>query len=129
MRKVRSSGNGQERRVALALARRGVRGFRINAREIPGTPDLAFHAERVAIFLDGCFWHGCPMHYVAPRTNVGRWRSKVAGNRRRDVRVDRALLERGWTVVRAWECSLADGGLARFADSVARTLALTVGRD
>lgn len=57
----------------------------------------------MAVFVDGCFWHGCPEHFVAPNSNVDYWRPKIQRNRERDVRVDAALREAGWTVLRAWE--------------------------
>jgi len=124
MQQVRRAWTLPERRLALALVRRGVSGWSRNVRSVPGSPDLAFLDLKVAVFVDGCFWHGCPRHYVTPNRNVARWRSKVAGNRRRDARVDRVLLERGWTVIRAWSCSLEDGRLTRLADSIVRTIAL-----
>jgi DNA mismatch endonuclease (patch repair protein) len=73
-----------------------VRGLRCRA-------DLVFARQRVAVFVDGCFWHGCPEHGVSPRTNSSYWQAKLGGNVERDRRNDAALAEAGWTVVRVWE--------------------------
>jgi DNA mismatch endonuclease (patch repair protein) len=66
-------------------------------------PDVVFVARRVAIFLDGCYWHRCPQHGTAPRTNAGYWTEKLDRNVARDRRVDAALDAAGWRVVRIWE--------------------------
>jgi DNA mismatch endonuclease (patch repair protein) len=60
----------------------------------------------VAVFVDGCFWHGCPRHGTQPRTNTAFWRKKIEGNQTRDRRVNRALRARGWSVLRLWEHEL-----------------------
>ena len=65
--------------------------------------DLVFPRLRIAVFVDGCFWHGCPCHGNRPRHNGDWWREKIERNRRRDQDTDRRLAETGWTVVRAWE--------------------------
>jgi DNA mismatch endonuclease (patch repair protein) len=65
--------------------------------------DLLFARARVAVFIDGCFWHGCPEHGTWPRANAAWWREKIDSNRRRDADTDRRLEEAGWLVVRVWE--------------------------
>ena len=70
---------------------------------IEGRPDFVFARERVAIFVDGCVWHGCPKHYAHPKSNIEYWSEKIAGNRRRDRRVGRRLRKAGWRVFRFWE--------------------------
>ena len=106
MSRVRGRGNeNTELRLARLLRLSGIKGWRRHLR-LPGTPDFAFRVERLAVFVDGCFWHGCPKCYSAPRRNKGFWQRKVSGNRDRDVRVGRALRSRGWAVVRIWECAL-----------------------
>jgi DNA mismatch endonuclease (patch repair protein) len=65
--------------------------------------DIVFTKQKVAIFIDGCFWHGCPEHYIAPRANRAFWADKVAGNEARDRDTDRRLRDLGWTVLRFWE--------------------------
>lgn len=65
--------------------------------------DVAFPRRRVAVFVDGCFWHGCPVHGTTPRSNTGYWRPKLARNVERDRQSDARLRDAGWTVVRVWE--------------------------
>jgi DNA mismatch endonuclease, patch repair protein len=72
-------------------------------------PDFVFRRERVVIFVDGCFWHGCPVHALAPGTNRAFWRNKLAENRGRDRRVNRLLRSRNWRVLRFWEHQLDEG--------------------
>jgi DNA mismatch endonuclease (patch repair protein) len=74
---------------------------------VPGLPrrsiDIAFPGPRVALFVDGCFWHGCPEHGVHPRANAQWWRTKLSTNQARDASTTAALLEQGWAVLRVWE--------------------------
>ena len=91
--------------MAALLRRSRLKGWRRHS-PLPGRPDFAWPRFRVALFVDGCFWHGCPRCYQTPKSNVDYWRTKVAGNRRRDRSVSRRLRERGWVVLRVWECRL-----------------------
>lgn len=91
-----------EVRLRSELHRLGLR-FRKNLRGLPGTPDIALTRARIAVFFDGCFWHGCPEHGVLPKANRGWWQAKLHGNRERDRRKDEALLELGWMPVHVWE--------------------------
>ncbi len=88
-----------------ALFARGMR-YRVQYK-VPGLPrrtiDIAFPGAKVAVFVDGCFWHGCPIHSIPPKHNADWWKSKIAGNRTRDLATNLALQERGWTVLRFWE--------------------------
>lgn len=101
MARVRSHGTAPElelRRTLWSL------GFRYRLRQsLPGTPDLTFPSRRLAVFVDGCFWHGCPDHYVAPVTNADFWAAKLARNANRDRTVDAALRAFGWRALRLWE--------------------------
>jgi DNA mismatch endonuclease (patch repair protein) len=83
----------------------GIIGWRRSVR-LTGRPDFVFRAERLALFVDGCFWHGCPRHARIPKTRVRFWGEKLAGNARRDRVVTRALRKSGWRVLRIWECAL-----------------------
>ncbi|MVA74478.1 DNA mismatch endonuclease Vsr [Auraticoccus sp. F435] len=87
------------------LHRRGRR-FRVVLR-VPGnnrrTIDIAFTRQRVAVFVDGCFWHGCPEHGTSPTSNGDWWQQKLQANRARDADTDALLLAQGWTSLRVWE--------------------------
>lgn len=101
----RGSDTGPEMRLRRELHRRGLR-FRKHVAPLAGLrcrADLVFAGARVAVFVDGCFWHGCPSHGRQPATNGSYWRAKLDLNRARDRRNDEALAAAGWTVVRIWE--------------------------
>ena len=85
-----------------ALHASGLR-FRVNRKDLPGRPDLVLSRARLAIFIDGCFWHSCPEHGVMPKNNGEWWRAKLASNVERDRRKDRELEDLGWTVLHFWE--------------------------
>lgn len=85
-------------------------------------PDFVFREQRVAVFVDGCFWHGCPQHGTKPKGNAAFWRRKFAANVARDRRVNRALRRAGWGVLRIWEHELARKREARLAARLNRFL-------
>lgn len=120
-----------ERALRSAVHALGLR-FRVNARPIPSlrrTADLVFRPVRVAVFLDGCYWHGCPEHYTAPAKNGDFWATKVSKNRERDVETNRALAEEGWIVLRFWEHEDPYLAAIHVADMVdARRAAIRAGR-
>jgi DNA mismatch endonuclease, patch repair protein len=108
MSRVRSAGNKTtEMRLVALLRNAGLNGWRRH-RPLPGCPDFTWPRARVVVFVDGCFWHGhdCGKN-VCPKTNAQAWREKIRHNQERDRRVRRSLRERGWRVVRVWECELA----------------------
>jgi DNA mismatch endonuclease (patch repair protein) len=106
MAAVRSHNTTPERSLRAALHRLGVR-YRLGQVVETGgrriRPDLVFKGARVALFVDGCFWHGCPDHCRRPGSNVDYWNAKIERNRARDARHEDALTVSGWTVVRVWE--------------------------
>jgi DNA mismatch endonuclease (patch repair protein) len=107
MSRVRSRGNRTtEGRMVALLRHHGLTGWRRHAR-VPGRPDFAWPKRRVAVFVDGCFWHGhqCGRN-LTPKKNAELWEKKFAATRRRDARNGRILRQRGWTVIRIWECKL-----------------------
>lgn len=109
-----------EQRLRSELHRRGFR-YRKHIRPLPELrchADIAFGAARVAVFLDGCFWHGCPEHGRVPRANSDYWQAKLSRNMARDRENDKRLAEAGWTVVRVWEHEHPSDA----ADRVAATL-------
>lgn len=106
MRRNRSCDTKLELTVRSALHRSGLRfrkGLRIQAGDVTVRPDIVFTRARLAVFLDGCFWHGCPEHGTKPRHNKGYWTDKLRRNAARDERVTAALEGAGWTVLRLWE--------------------------
>jgi DNA mismatch endonuclease (patch repair protein) len=105
MKGNRGRDTGPERRLRTALHARGLR-YRVSARplsDLRRTADIVFPKERLAIFVDGCFWHGCPQHHRPAKKNSGFWSMKIIDNKRRDAETNEALVERGWTVIRCWE--------------------------
>ncbi|WNG24482.1 very short patch repair endonuclease [Cystobacter fuscus] len=102
MSRIRGQDTSPERLLRSALWRAGMR-FRLQSRTPYGRPDVVFSKSRVAIFIDGCFWHGCPEHYVRPRTRDEFWSSKLLGNVERDRRQTLLLEAEGWRVLRFWE--------------------------
>ncbi|HXR04824.1 MAG TPA: very short patch repair endonuclease [Verrucomicrobiae bacterium] len=106
MAAIRSSGN-RDTEISLAriFRKHGVKGWRRHL-PLPGKPDFVFRRECIAVFVDGCFWHGCPRHLRAPKSNKAYWRRKIATNRMRDAHVKRVLQQGGWHVLRIWEHEL-----------------------
>jgi DNA mismatch endonuclease, patch repair protein len=105
MQATRRTGTKAELRLCEALTRLGLH-YATDEVVIPGVPsraDIVLFSARVAVFVDGCFWHGCPFHRTSPKSNRAWWRTKLAANRRRDLRTTRLLRKAGWVVVRVWE--------------------------
>lgn len=113
------TGTKPEVRLRSALHRAGLR-FRkdllVRAAGLRTHPDVVFTRQRVAVFVDGCFWHGCPEHQHAPKSNRDYWVPKLRRNQERDREVDAALAADGWVVVRAWEHEPVDAVASRVAD-------------
>ncbi len=148
MSRIRSRGN-KETELALAklLRRNKITGWRrhleirgravaavYDRRKLPGAhraplqnvfrvrPDFVFRHSRLAIFVDGCFWHGCPKHGTKPKGNAAFWRRKLAANKDRDRLVSRILRAYGWQVVRIWEHELARKNEARLLNRIQRAM-------
>lgn len=106
MAAIRGKGNAStEQRMVFILRRHHLAGWRRHVK-LPGSPDFVFQASRIAIFVDGCFWHGCPRCYREPRQNKAYWKDKIAKNITRDRRNSRQLRALGWSVLRFWEHTL-----------------------
>jgi DNA mismatch endonuclease (patch repair protein) len=106
MSRVRGSGNrSTELRLIAIFRKHSITGWRRKQR-LPGRPDFVFPKQRLAVFVDGCFWHGCLLHGSMPRTNQRFWADKLAQNKTRDRNVDRVLRKRGWRVLRIWQHEL-----------------------
>lgn len=107
MRAIKATSNRTtERRLRALLARNCVRGWKVRQRFIPGNPDFFFENKRVAVFVDGCFWHGCPKCGHVPKANRPYWTKKLSRNKQRDKEIRITLKNSGVRVVRVWECDL-----------------------
>lgn len=123
MRAVRSRGNKvTELAFVHLLQRHRITGWRRGVRLI-GNPDFVFRLARVAVFVDGCFWHGCPRHCRMPKGNRSYWSRKIAGNRARDRQVARRLRATGWRVLHVWEHELAGSLETQLLRRIYRVLA------
>jgi DNA mismatch endonuclease (patch repair protein) len=106
MGKIRSKNNRTtEVRLRYALVRAGIAGWRLHA-SIPGRPDFYFANKKIAIFVDGCFWHGCPKCGHIPRTNRAFWQAKIERNQKRSAKWDRLLQKDRILVLHIWECEI-----------------------
>jgi DNA mismatch endonuclease, patch repair protein len=119
----RRKDTGPELALRSALHRRGLR-FRLDRKVGSGRsaprPDIVFPSEKVAVFVDGCYWHGCADHGTRPRTNSAYWDAKIGRNQARDARNTAALKAAGWTVVRVWEHEAPEIAARRVEAAVAR---------
>ncbi|SFN55734.1 very short patch repair endonuclease [Marinobacter pelagius] len=101
MSQIRSKNTKPEIALRKALWHCGFR-YRVK-NSLPGRPDIVFSGSKTAIFVDGCFWHKCPDHFVYPKNRAGFWREKIEGNVQRDRRVEEMLRTQGWFALRFWE--------------------------
>jgi len=122
MSRIRASGNRDtELRMISVFRKYGITGWRRNAR-VFGRPDFVFPREKIAVFVDGCFWHrhpGCKFAYT-PKSRLGFWLRKFESNVARDKAVMRALRKSGWRIARIWECQLHRAQWPRIARRVGR---------
>lgn len=124
MAKVRNRGNmSTEGRVEERLVAEGITGWEKHPEDVPGKPDFYFRYDRLAVFVDGCFWHACPKcARRTPTTRADFWRVKIDENRRRDNRTRRHLREQGYHVMRIWEHDIKRGPWLRRLQSMLRRL-------
>lgn len=111
MQANRSIDSGPEIALRRALWKAGLRGYRKNVSTLPGKPDIVFCKAQLAVFVHGCYWHGCPkcMTGRIPKTNPAYWAAKLEANRSRDDRSNVALKQLGYRVLTFWECELKNG--------------------
>jgi len=122
MSRIKGKNTAPELAVRQALWRRGVR-YRVHVRTVHGTPDIVHSTARVAVFIDGYFWHGCPACYMAPVANRTFWRRKLKVNRLRRVQVLEDLRAERWTVLEFWQCRVG-----RNLDSVVKRIESAIRR-
>ena len=119
MAAIHSASTKPELKLRHALWRLGFR-YRLNAKRLPGSPDIVLPKYRTVIFIHGCFWHGhkgCK-YYTIPKTNTAFWTAKISRNQERDQKVWRDLESMGWSVVIVWECQLKKANLQETIDRV-----------
>lgn len=124
MQSTRRRDTPAELAVRSALHRQGLR-YRVDVPALPGSrrrADIVFRRARVAVFVDGCFWHGCPEHGTQPKENATWWVEKLAQNRRRDAHTSHELTEAGWLVLRFWEHDDPDAAASVVRDAVTTRL-------
>ncbi|MGH1564730.1 very short patch repair endonuclease [Mumia sp. DW29H23] len=126
VRRGMQANRGRDTKPELAVRRAahaaGLR-YRVDRRPIPTfnrRADLVFTRSKVAVFVDGCFWHGCPEHHTIAKSNATFWAEKVRRNRERDAETDSALTAAGWTVIRAWEHETPDDVVERILSAVSK---------
>jgi len=103
MSKIRSKNTKPELLLRKFLWHHGFKGYRIHNENLPGKPDIVFTKKKIAIFIDGCFWHGCPICYIEPKTNRDYWLPKIRNTIKRDKKQQKELESAGWVVIRIWE--------------------------
>lgn len=122
MGRVKSSMTRPERRLSQELDKLGLSAAP-SSKPLPGSPDFAMDTAKVAVFVDGCFWHGCPCCFRRPKSNSNYWREKIDKNRYRDKAATEALEGEGWFVLRFWEHELKGSGVSLAAQRVAEAVA------
>lgn len=125
MARIRSRDTGPELAFRRALFAAGLRGWRCDVKALPGKPDLAFGRARVAVFCDGCFWHGHPDYFTFGKSGQ-YWDTKIARTQQRDREADRALRLVGWEVIRLWDFEI-ERDLASCVARVAQAVAARLG--
>lgn len=134
MAAIKSRNTSPELLLRKSLWGQGVRFFtaegwkRLSGQLLPGSPDLIFPRARLVVFVDGCFWHGCPEHYRHPDDNMEYWARKLASNTERDQRVNKALQSRGWKVLRYWEHQVRKKNVDRVIEEIRLVLEWGVGQ-
>jgi len=109
--RVMSANKGKDTKPELRLRRaiwnKHIRGYRLHWKQVPGRPDIAFVSKKLAVFVNGCYWHRCPhCHPHEPKSNIDFWKRKFEANVARDKKKKEALQTQGWQVLTIWECEI-----------------------
>jgi len=120
MSRIRSKNTNPEIVVRKALWKNKLR-YRLHDKSIPGTPDISIKSKKIVIFIDGCFWHGCPICYVAPKSNTKYWKKKMLYNQKRRKVVKEKLRKDNWTIMEFWECQVTSS-LKKIVSTIQKTL-------
>ncbi len=122
MGRVKSKGGkSTELKIIIVLRKKGLKGWRRNFK-LPGKPDFAYPKLRIAIFVDGCFWHGCKKHCRLPSSNQEYWIEKIERNKTRDKNISKKINLLGWQVIRIWEHEIGTSQMMRKISKVAKLL-------
>lgn len=105
MSRIRSKDTKPEIKLRRQLTKESIKGYKIHYK-LTGKPDIVFPRRKIAIFIDGCFWHKCPKCFIKPRSNKPFWKKKINQNLKRDKKVNKTLKKQGWKVIRIWEHEL-----------------------
>jgi DNA mismatch endonuclease, patch repair protein len=120
----RAKQTGPELKMKRLLIAAGLKGFKLNDKRLPGKPDFVYRKERVAVFVNGCFWHGHRTHeWPEVKTNMEYWRGKIGRNQERDARKSSELESIGWKALTVWECELekdSASSVTRVAEALGR---------
>lgn len=122
MQRTRGRDTAPEKALRSLLHRMGLR-FRVDFQALPGLrrrADIVFTRQRLAVFVDGCFWHGCPVHRTWPKANAEFWRAKIERNMQRDLDTDERYRAAGWEVIRVWQHEDPDAAAKRVANRLCR---------
>lgn len=121
MSRIRGKDTKPEILLRKALWKEGFR-YTLKNKDVPGKPDLVFRKQKIVIFVDGCFWHRCPKHFVKPANNADFWEKKIQSNVDRDKKINRELKKAGWTIMRIWEHDLKKDRYIKAVKKIARAL-------
>ncbi len=123
MSKIRGKGNkSTEIPLQMALVRRSIKGWQKHPENVKGKPDFYFQREKIAIFVDGCFWHGCPICGHIPKTRSEFWKAKIEKNKERDIKTKNTLEKNEIKVLRFWEHNLLRNNMQHVIDEIEKTL-------
>ncbi|MCY8516674.1 very short patch repair endonuclease [Bacillus atrophaeus] len=117
MKAVKSKNTKIEKVVCKKIWRRGIR-FRKNVKDLKGKPDIAIKKYKIVIFIDSCFWHGCPLHGRIPKSNVEFWNNKIKHNIERDKSINQYYTRKGWNILRIWEHDLNKKKVSQTIDKI-----------
>lgn len=122
MSRIRGHGNKDTELALMSVFREHkIKGWRRH-QPVFGKPDFVFPKLRLAVFVDGCFWHGCPKHYKNPKTNSQFWENKLKANKKRDRQVNRILRNDGWSIIRIWEHHLVKSNYPKVAARIKNSI-------
>ncbi|USP95357.1 very short patch repair endonuclease [Bacillus vallismortis] len=128
MKAVKSKNTKIEKVVSKEIWGRGIR-FRKNVKDLKGKPDIAIKKYKIVIFIDSCFWHGCPLHGRIPKSNVKFWNNKIKRNIERDKSINQYYTRKGWNILRIWEHDLNKKKFSQTIDEIEEWIKIIKSKD